>query len=176
MLCDQMALSLDVRIAASRIVAPVFLSVWRAQRRSRGSRQLIRWQSILSRHWLSKRQMCFIVRAHPPIPIHSFFLLENKCTALIVVYLHLPTLPGCCFFPFLSPHDDTVLLSFAAVQCFGENGHGELGIGSTDNVGDMLTDMGENLTAVDLSGTASDMAAGGSSSCAVLVDDSIKCW
>ena len=64
----------------------------------------------------------------------------------------------------------------AAVQCFGENGDGELGIGSTDNVGELPTDMGENLTAVDLGGTASDMAAGGSSSCAVLLDESIKCW
>ena len=85
-------------------------------------------------------------------------------------------------FPFLSPHDDTVLLSFAAVQCFGENGIGELGIGSTitTDVGELPTDMGENLNHAGgfewYGRPPSDMAAGGSSFCAVLVDGSIKCW
>lgn len=61
-------------------------------------------------------------------------------------------------------------------QCFGGNSHGELGIGSTDNVGELPTDMGDNVTAVDLGGTATDIAAGGYSTCAILSDDSIKCW
>ena len=36
--------------------------------------------------------------------------------------------------------------------------------------------MGNNLVAVDLGDKATHIAVGGSSACAVLSDDSIKCW
>ncbi|CAM9633337.1 unnamed protein product, partial [Laminaria digitata] len=69
-----------------------------------------------------------------------------------------------------------ILLQDGAIKCFGENGSGELGIGSTGDVGAQPEDMGDNLVAVDLGDSATDLAVGGSSSCAVLSDDSIKCW
>ncbi|CAN0438154.1 unnamed protein product, partial [Scytosiphon promiscuus] len=59
---------------------------------------------------------------------------------------------------------------------FGENGYGQLGIGSTENVGLLPTDMGANLTAVGLASDAEDVAGGGSTTCAVLVDESVMCW
>lgn len=62
------------------------------------------------------------------------------------------------------------------MQCFGENGNGELGIGSTSDVGADYSDMGNNLDAVDLGKKATSLAVGGSSACAVLSDGSIKCW
>ena len=61
-------------------------------------------------------------------------------------------------------------------MCIRDSGNGELGIGSTADVGELPTDMGNNLVAVDLGDKATHFAVGGSSACAVLSDDSIKCW
>ncbi|CAN0089640.1 unnamed protein product [Scytosiphon promiscuus] len=69
-----------------------------------------------------------------------------------------------------------LLLGDGSIKCFGENGYGQLGIGSTENVGLLPTDMGANLTAVGLASDAEDVAGGGSTTCAVLVDESVMCW
>ncbi|CAM9212563.1 unnamed protein product [Sphacelaria rigidula] len=69
------------------------------------------------------------------------------------------------------------LMDDSSIKCFGDNGDGQLGIGSdVSEVGTLPTDMGANLTAVDLGGSASEIAVGGSSMCAVLDDESVKCW
>lgn len=59
---------------------------------------------------------------------------------------------------------------------FGANGDGELGTGTTNDVGVLPEQMGDSLVAVDISGTVSDVAAGGSSTCAVTSDDAVTCW
>lgn len=69
-----------------------------------------------------------------------------------------------------------VLLQDGAVKCFGENADGQLGIGSRTDIGGDPMQMGDNLVAVDLGGSAMDLAVGDASACAVLSDDSIKCW
>ncbi|CAM9805044.1 unnamed protein product, partial [Hapterophycus canaliculatus] len=69
-----------------------------------------------------------------------------------------------------------LLLDDGSVKCFGENGNGQLGIGSTQDVGGLSTDMGANLTAVSIGGDVEDVAGGGATTCAVLVDESVICW
>jgi len=70
------------------------------------------------------------------------------------------------------------LLDNATVTCWGSNQYGQLGIGSTDTIGDISTEMGEALLPVDI-GTdrrvvsiVSQMAG----MCALLDDATIKCW
>jgi alpha-tubulin suppressor-like RCC1 family protein len=61
-----------------------------------------------------------------------------------------------------------VLATDGTVWCWGQNGSGNLGIGSFLNQGDPVR--------ADLGGTAVVISAGGSTSCAALSDDSLKCW
>jgi E3 ubiquitin-protein ligase HERC3 len=70
------------------------------------------------------------------------------------------------------------VLDDSSVKCWGNNNAGQLGYGDTKNRGSDAGSMGNNLTAVDLGSgrTAKSIAAGSRHTCAVLDDDSIKCW
>jgi alpha-tubulin suppressor-like RCC1 family protein len=70
------------------------------------------------------------------------------------------------------------LLNDHSVKCWGRNEAGELGIGDNLNRGNGWSDMGDNLPAVDLGTgrTAIAVAAGSSTSCAILDNNSVKCW
>ena len=75
------------------------------------------------------------------------------------------------------------VLSDATINCWGYNRKGELGQGNTDAIGDEVGEMGDNLAPVDLgtdgSGnnlTAKSLACGYQYTCAVLNDDTLKCW
>lgn len=72
------------------------------------------------------------------------------------------------------------ILDDGSVKCWGENWFGKLGIGEevTLNRGDAPGEMGDALPAVNLGAgrTAKLIAAGWGTTCAVLDDDSIKCW
>ena len=61
-----------------------------------------------------------------------------------------------------------VLATDGTVWCWGQNGNGNLGIGSFLNQGDPAK--------ADLGGSALVISAGGSTTCAALSDDSLKCW
>jgi alpha-tubulin suppressor-like RCC1 family protein len=64
------------------------------------------------------------------------------------------------------------------VKCWGNNEHGQLGLGDARARGSVDGEMGDNLPAVRL-GTgrrAVRIAAGADSSCAVLDDGHLKCW
>jgi alpha-tubulin suppressor-like RCC1 family protein len=65
-----------------------------------------------------------------------------------------------------------------AVKCWGQGIYGQLGIGSTDSVGDEVGEMGAALPSVDLGAdrTARQLALGETHSCALLDDFSVKCW
>lgn len=70
------------------------------------------------------------------------------------------------------------LLDNATVKCWGRNTYGQLGKGTTSNLGDNNGEMGDSLTAVNLGSgrTATAIYAFGYVSCAKLDDASIKCW
>jgi len=70
------------------------------------------------------------------------------------------------------------LLDDDSVKCWGFNNRGQLGLGDQDHRGDAPSEMGENLPRVDLGlgRSAKALAAGYAHTCAVLDDDSLKCW
>ena len=70
------------------------------------------------------------------------------------------------------------LLQDNTVKCFGNNGDGQLGQGHTRNLGDEPGEMGDDLPPIDLGhGLLADfIAAGGSHTCVLLHDASVKCF
>jgi len=70
------------------------------------------------------------------------------------------------------------ILNDASVKCWGYNGEGGLGLGDTANRGTSPSHLGDNLPAVPL-GTgrhAVQLAVGALHSCALLDDQTVKCW
>jgi alpha-tubulin suppressor-like RCC1 family protein len=66
------------------------------------------------------------------------------------------------------------MLADASVRCWGSNSAGELGSGSTsDDIGDEPADA---ISAVLLGGTARQIEAGQSHTCAVMTSGSVRCW
>ncbi|MGK4006934.1 hypothetical protein WMF31_30205 [Sorangium sp. So ce1036] len=70
------------------------------------------------------------------------------------------------------------VLDDGSVKCWGFNGSGQLGLGDKDNRGDGSGEMGDALDAIDLGPdrTAKAVSAGGGHTCALLDDDTVKCW
>jgi alpha-tubulin suppressor-like RCC1 family protein len=70
------------------------------------------------------------------------------------------------------------ILAGDAVKCWGTNGHGQLGLGDTINRGGQPDQMGDNLPALDFGPglAARSIAAGEYHTCAILSDDSLRCW
>lgn len=70
------------------------------------------------------------------------------------------------------------LLEDHRMKCWGENGGGELGLGDMRSRGLDPSEMGDALPFVDLGTgrTAKAIAAGQYTTCALLDDDSVKCW
>ena len=71
-----------------------------------------------------------------------------------------------------------VILDDDGVKCWGSNQYGQLGLGDTQNRGDDPGEMGDALPYVDLGEgrSAVQIAASYFHSCAILDDDSLKCW
>ena len=69
-----------------------------------------------------------------------------------------------------------VILADDNSTCWGDNQYGQLGIGSSSDVGDLSNEMGENLKRVDLVGKTSQIVSGNDYSCAILDDGLIRCW
>ena len=71
------------------------------------------------------------------------------------------------------------LLDDGTIKCWGQNGYtGRLGLGDENNRGARFGEMGNALPSVDLgtNRTAKQVSAGRLHTCAVLDDDSVKCW
>ena len=70
------------------------------------------------------------------------------------------------------------ILDNSSVKCWGSGFVGQLGYGVQEIRGDGAGEMGNNLPVVDLGAglTATQISAGGTHTCAVLSDASIKCW
>jgi cysteine-rich repeat protein len=71
-----------------------------------------------------------------------------------------------------------VILDDKKVKCWGANDVGQLGLGDTMNRGDAPGQMGDALPYVDLGvgRTAKAITAGGDDTCAILDNDTLKCW
>jgi alpha-tubulin suppressor-like RCC1 family protein len=70
------------------------------------------------------------------------------------------------------------LLDDLSVKCWGDNLWGQLGQGNTASRGDQANELGDNLLAINLgtNRTAQAIATGRYHVCALLDDDSVKCW
>lgn len=69
-----------------------------------------------------------------------------------------------------------VLLDDATVKCWGANPSGQLGRGDLEDRGDGAGEMGASLPTVDLGRKVKAISAGGFHTCAILDDDTLKCW
>jgi alpha-tubulin suppressor-like RCC1 family protein len=72
-------------------------------------------------------------------------------------------------------HTCVVLVS-GDVQCWGEGGFGQLGLGDMQNRGDDNGEMGPALPTVPLGERVQHVAAGLYHSCALLESGAVKCW
>eukprot|EP00438_Fugacium_kawagutii_P028600 Skav226692 [mRNA] locus=scaffold3971:163350:175064:- [translate_table: standard] len=68
--------------------------------------------------------------------------------------------------------------SLGEIRCWGYNELGQLGRSDTQNIGDDPGEMGSQLQPVDLgtNRSAKQLSAGGYHACAILDNDSLKCW
>jgi hypothetical protein len=65
-----------------------------------------------------------------------------------------------------------------AVKCWGDNSHGALGLGDTDDRGDEPNEMGVHLPAVPLGARAglAKIVGGAQHHCALFADGGVACW
>ena len=79
---------------------------------------------------------------------------------------------------FAGPQTTCVILDDGSVKCWGENSHGQLGLGDTTTRGDGTSAMGDSLPFVQLGDgeRAASLALGGTASCALLETGRVKCW
>jgi alpha-tubulin suppressor-like RCC1 family protein len=70
------------------------------------------------------------------------------------------------------------ILDNSQVKCWGDNTYGQLGQGNNSHRGGNLNEMGGNLDSVNLGSgrTAKSITTGTGYTCAILDDDSVKCW
>lgn len=70
------------------------------------------------------------------------------------------------------------VLDNGALKCWGANDSGQLGQGDTAARGDQPGEMGDQLPPIDLGTgrTAKQVSAGNGHVCAILDDDTLKCW
>jgi alpha-tubulin suppressor-like RCC1 family protein len=70
------------------------------------------------------------------------------------------------------------ILDNSSIKCWGANASGQLGLGDTNNRGDGSASGGMGNISVDLGSgiTAKAIVAGGSHTCAILDNASVKCW
>ncbi len=63
-------------------------------------------------------------------------------------------------------------------KCWGQNPHGQLGLGNTESLGSTPSQMGNNLPVVDLGSFrfAQQLSLGEAHTCAVLDSGNVKCW
>ncbi|MFT6631004.1 MAG: alpha-tubulin suppressor-like RCC1 family protein [Bacteriovoracaceae bacterium] len=78
----------------------------------------------------------------------------------------------------MSDRTTCVITSASELKCWGENGYGQLGIGSIDRIGNGPSEMGDNLIPVSLGTgkTPLQVMVANNSSCALLNDNTVKCW
>ncbi|MEZ4819027.1 MAG: hypothetical protein R3A45_03690 [Bdellovibrionota bacterium] len=70
------------------------------------------------------------------------------------------------------------LFNTGDIKCWGRSRYGELGLGDTQNRGDDVNEMGDNLPFIDLGTglTATQITTGRYHTCALLNTGAVKCW
>eukprot|EP00435_Cladocopium_sp_Y103_P020089 s1868_g4.t2 len=68
------------------------------------------------------------------------------------------------------------ILDDDSAKCWGDNKFGQLGQGHTNDIGDDPSEMGDLLSPINLGQAALQISAGETHTCAVLMDQSLKCW
>lgn len=68
------------------------------------------------------------------------------------------------------------ILDDHTVRCWGEGASGQLGYGNTNNIGDNETPGSVGPVNLGAGRTAMEVSAGGSHTCALLDDDTVRCW
>lgn len=68
------------------------------------------------------------------------------------------------------------VLSDDSLKCWGDNGAGELGLNSTIDQGNTDTSTGDNLPTAIMGSTVKQVSAGSDYTCAILLNNRIKCW
>ena len=78
----------------------------------------------------------------------------------------------------LGSRHSCLLWSDGEIGCWGSNSFGQLGIGSTEDIGDEAGEMGSSMTLVDLPSdrTATQISAGHNTTCAILDNGRLSCW
>ncbi len=101
---------------------------------------------------------------------------SGRTATQIVANGDFATLPISGFF--INIGHSCALLDNGSVKCWGNNAFGQLGQGHTRALGDSTTDRVATVPAIELgsSRTATQLAVGGSHSCALLDNGSVKCW
>ena len=107
----------------------------------------------------------------------------------LTTFLGLPHCDGCSgggkATPSLTPlslevaaSHSCVLFSDFSLKCWGYNEDGQLGLEDANSRGDEAGEMGDMLSFIDIGKghTARAIAAGSAHTCAILDDDSLKCW
>ena len=94
-----------------------------------------------------------------------------------VSYVSLPTGSSVTSMALGAAHT-CVLFSDGNVTCWGDNAYGQLGIGSTNDIGDGAGEMGDSLTNITwpTGRYAVDITAGDGFTCAHLDNDDVICW
>ena len=75
-------------------------------------------------------------------------------------------------------HFNCAVFDDGAAKCWGRSTYGQLGLGVTNNHGDHADELGDDLPVLDLGTGRSvkSIASGKYHSCAILDDDTLKCW
>ena len=94
-----------------------------------------------------------------------------------VSYVSLPTGSSVTSMALGAAHT-CVLFSDGNVTCWGDNAYGQLGIGSTNDIGDGTGEMGDSLTNITwpTGRSAVDITAGDGFTCAHLDNNDVICW
>ncbi len=71
-------------------------------------------------------------------------------------------------------HHTCALLSTADVRCWGDGSGGRLGYGNTAFIGD--DEVPSSVGTVDVGGAVTQLAAGGTHTCAILANGDVRCW
>ena len=79
---------------------------------------------------------------------------------------------------FTGRDQNCAILDDDTLKCWGNNDYGKLGYGDQDARGDAALEMGDALLAINLGSgrTAKAISAGYQHTCAILDDDTVKCW